>query len=60
MKHKIENRPLRFDVVAVVLGPKGPPVIRHYETSICSIGVSNMELIDAHAHLTYRGIIRKY
>lgn len=31
LKHKIENRPLRFDVIAVVLGPKGPPVIRHYE-----------------------------
>ena len=30
-KHKIENRPLRFDVVAIVLGPKGPPTIRHYE-----------------------------
>ena len=29
--HKIEDRPLRFDVVAVVLGPKGPPTIRHYE-----------------------------
>jgi putative endonuclease len=29
--HKIENRPLRFDVVAVVLGPKGPPTIRHYQ-----------------------------
>jgi putative endonuclease len=31
LKHRIENRPLRFDVVAVVLGPKGPPVIRHFE-----------------------------
>jgi putative endonuclease len=31
LKHKIENRPLRFDVVAIVLGPKGPPTIRHYQ-----------------------------
>jgi putative endonuclease len=31
LKHRIEDRPLRFDVVAVVLGPKGPPAIRHYE-----------------------------
>jgi putative endonuclease len=30
LKYKIENRPLRFDVVAIVLGPKGPPTIRHY------------------------------
>jgi putative endonuclease len=29
--HRIEDRPLRFDVIAIVLGPKGPPVIRHYE-----------------------------
>jgi putative endonuclease len=31
LKHRIVDRPLRFDTVAVVLGPKGPPVIRHYE-----------------------------
>ncbi len=29
--HKIEDRPLRFDVVAVILGRRGPPQIRHYE-----------------------------
>jgi len=29
----IEDRPLRFDVVAIVLGPKGRPQIRHYENA---------------------------
>ena len=29
--HRIEDRPCRFDVIAIVLGPKGPPTIRHYE-----------------------------
>lgn len=29
--HKIEDRPLRFDVVALILGRHGPPQIRHYE-----------------------------
>jgi putative endonuclease len=29
--HNIFDRPTRFDVVAVVLGPKGAPVIRHFE-----------------------------
>ena len=28
--YKIKNRPVRFDVVAVVLGQKGPAEIRHY------------------------------
>ena len=31
--HKIEDRPLRFDVVTLVLGPEGPPQIRHYENA---------------------------
>jgi putative endonuclease len=31
--HKIENRPLRFDVVTLILGPAGPPQIRHYENA---------------------------
>lgn len=26
----ISDRPLRFDIMTVILGPKGPPVIRHY------------------------------
>jgi len=29
--HKIEDRPLRFDVVTLILGLAGPPQIRHYE-----------------------------
>lgn len=29
--HKIEDRPLRFDVVTLILGRQGPPLIRHYE-----------------------------
>lgn len=29
--HKIEDRPLRFDVVTLILGRSGPPQIRHYE-----------------------------
>jgi putative endonuclease len=31
--NKIENRPLRFDVVTVILGQKGPVQIRHYENA---------------------------
>jgi putative endonuclease len=31
--HKIDDRPCRFDVVAVILGPAGPPEIRHYEAA---------------------------
>ena len=28
--HKIEDRPLRFDVITLVLGRSGPPRIQHY------------------------------
>ena len=31
--HKIEDRPCRFDVVAVVLDKSGPVQIRHYENT---------------------------
>ena len=31
--HKIEDRPLRFDIITLVLGPSGPPQIRHYENA---------------------------
>lgn len=31
--HKIEDRPLRFDVMTLVLGRQGPPQIRHYENA---------------------------
>jgi putative endonuclease len=31
--YKVKDRPLRFDVVAVVLGHKGRPEIRHYENA---------------------------
>lgn len=31
----IENRPFRFDIVAIVLGRKGKPQIRHYENAFC-------------------------
>jgi putative endonuclease len=31
--HRIEDRPLRFDVVTLVLGHHGPPQIRHYENA---------------------------
>ena len=31
--HKIEDRPYRFDIVAIVLGQKGRPQIRHYENA---------------------------
>jgi putative endonuclease len=31
--YKVKDRPLRFDVVAVVLGRKGPIQIRHYENA---------------------------
>jgi putative endonuclease len=31
--HKIDDRPLRFDVVAIVLGQKGRPLIKHYENA---------------------------
>ncbi|MCK5173166.1 MAG: YraN family protein [Planctomycetes bacterium] len=29
--YKIKDRPLRFDIVAVILPPKGSPEIRHYK-----------------------------
>jgi len=29
-EHKIEDRPLRFDVITLVLGRSGPPQIQHY------------------------------
>ena len=31
--NEIEDRPLRFDVVTVILGQKGPAQIRHYESA---------------------------
>ncbi len=31
--YKVKDRPLRFDVVAVVLGHKGRPQIRHYKNA---------------------------
>ena len=32
-KYKLQDKPLRFDVVAVILGEKGAPEIRHYESA---------------------------
>lgn len=29
-RYKLPDRPLRFDVVTVILPPQGPPLIRHY------------------------------
>ena len=31
--HKINDRPFRFDIVTIVLPPKGPPQIRHYQNA---------------------------
>ncbi len=31
--HEIDNRPFRFDVVAIVLPPKGPAQIEHYQNA---------------------------
>jgi putative endonuclease len=31
--HKMEDRPFRFDVVAIVLGQAGRPQIRHYKNA---------------------------
>ena len=28
--HKVEDRPLRFDVITLILGRSGPPNIQHY------------------------------
>jgi putative endonuclease len=32
-KHKLENLPLRFDVITVIAAEKGKPQIRHYENA---------------------------
>ena len=32
-KHKLEDFPLRFDVVIVIIGEKGKPEIRHYPSA---------------------------
>ena len=32
-KYDIRNKPLRFDVVAIVLGEKGAPELRHYDNA---------------------------
>jgi putative endonuclease len=29
-KYDLSDRPLRFDVITVILPPQGPPLIRHY------------------------------
>ncbi len=31
--NEIENRPYRFDIVTVTLGPKGPAELRHYKNA---------------------------
>jgi putative endonuclease len=31
--HKIEDRPLRFDVITLILGHRGPPQIQHYPSA---------------------------
>jgi len=31
--HRIEDRPLRFDVITLILGHRGPPQIHHYENA---------------------------
>ncbi len=31
--NNIENRPFRFDIIAIVLGQKGKPQLRHYENA---------------------------
>jgi putative endonuclease len=31
--HNIDNRPFRFDIVTIVLPPKGAPQIRHYKNA---------------------------
>ncbi len=31
--NNIEERPFRFDVVAITLPPKGPPLIKHYQNA---------------------------
>ena len=44
-KYKIKNKALRFDVVAVILGWKGPPEIRHYENAFTPpFGLNHLEM----------------
>jgi len=31
--HRIEDRPLRFDIITLILGRRGPPQIHHYENA---------------------------
>ena len=31
--HNIDDRPFRFDIVTIILGPKGSPQIRHYQNT---------------------------
>ena len=31
--HRIEDRPLRFDIITLILGHRGPPQIQHYENA---------------------------
>jgi putative endonuclease len=31
--HRIEDRPLRFDIITLILGHRGPPQIRHFENA---------------------------
>lgn len=31
--HRIEDRPLRFDIITLILGHRGPPQIRHFESA---------------------------
>ena len=32
-RYKIKDKPIRFDIAAVILPPKGPPQIRHYKNA---------------------------
>lgn len=32
-KYQIKDKPLRFDVVAIILGEKGTPQVRHYKNA---------------------------
>jgi len=31
--HRIEDRPLRFDIITLILGHRGPPQIHHFENA---------------------------
>ncbi len=35
-RYKLQNKPIRFDVVAVNLPPEAEPIIRHYEAAFDS------------------------